>query len=127
MFRIPPLSFPLPDLPSLFQDPTETLHYISNILLTHRRHIETDAWAGCVVSFPLLSLSISSTDFPSLRRFYSLPELTNSNGSYCHDSCRTQAWSASTLLDLLEHASEMATTAGKKGLKVVVVENGKAK
>ena len=24
------------------------------------------------------------------------------DGAYCHDSCRTQAWSASTILDVLE-------------------------
>jgi glycogen debranching enzyme len=58
------------------QDPTQTLHYLHRILLTPRRHIQTDPWAG-------------------------LPELTNKDGDPCPDSCRTQAWSASTLLDFL--------------------------
>ncbi|KAM0756163.1 glycoside hydrolase family 13 protein [Meredithblackwellia eburnea MCA 4105] len=55
----------------------ETHHHIYHILSRHRAHIETDWWAG-------------------------LPELTNENGAYCHDSCRTQAWSSSTLLDVLD-------------------------
>ncbi|KAL1753858.1 glycoside hydrolase family 13 protein [Schizophyllum commune] len=63
-------------------DITVTLHYLYNALLTVRKHIKDDPWAG-------------------------IPELTNENGSYCHDSCRTQAWSASTLLDTLQAARDV--------------------
>jgi glycogen debranching enzyme len=68
------------------QDPSETHHYISNILLRHRAHVASDPWRG-------------------------LPELTNSDGKYCHDSCRTQAWSASTILDVLEEMYKMGKDA----------------
>ncbi|CAO1619295.1 unnamed protein product [Jaminaea pallidilutea] len=61
----------------LFHKPSdETYHQVSSMLLEHTRHIKSSPWAG-------------------------LPELTNSNGSYCRDSCATQAWSASTILDAL--------------------------
>jgi len=59
------------------EDPQETLHYLHTLLLPARRHVATDPWAG-------------------------LPELTNINGAFCYDSCRTQAWSSSTLLDFLQ-------------------------
>ncbi|KDE06879.1 amylo-1,6-glucosidase [Microbotryum lychnidis-dioicae p1A1 Lamole] len=59
------------------QDPKLTYHHIYQILAKHRQHIRDDAWAG-------------------------LPELTNEGGNYCHDSCRTQAWSTSTILDVLD-------------------------
>jgi len=55
----------------------DTLQYLHNALLVSRAHIQTDPWRG-------------------------LPELTNHRGAFCHDSCNTQAWSASTLLDFLE-------------------------
>lgn len=59
------------------QDPAATYHHIYSTLTTHRSHVRDDAWAG-------------------------LPELTNENASYCHDSCDTQAWSSSTILDVLD-------------------------
>ncbi len=60
-----------------FKDIKDTLHHLHQILLKPREHIQSDPWAG-------------------------IPELTNENGQYCSDSCHTQAWSASTLLDFLE-------------------------
>ncbi|KAG1849422.1 glycoside hydrolase family 13 protein [Suillus subalutaceus] len=64
------------------EDTTQTLHYLHKILLTPKHHIQTDPWAG-------------------------IPELTNKDGQYCADSCNTQAWSASTLLDFLEEVHRM--------------------
>jgi len=34
-------------------------------------------------------------------KFEGLPELTNSHGKVCHDSCVTQAWSISTIVDAM--------------------------
>jgi glycogen debranching enzyme len=62
---------------SHLQDPNETLHYLHKLLLRPREHIATDPWAG-------------------------LPELCNSNASFCRDACPTQAWSNSTTLDFLQ-------------------------
>ncbi|KAF9005909.1 glycoside hydrolase family 13 protein [Cyathus striatus] len=64
------------------ENPMHTLHHLHKILLQPRRHIQRDSWAG-------------------------LPELTNENGEYCRDSCNTQAWSASTLLDFLESVQRL--------------------
>lgn len=63
-------------------DPTITLHHCHRALLPARKHIIADPWAG-------------------------IPELTNADGGYCIDSCNTQAWSASTLLDFLEDAHKL--------------------
>lgn len=54
----------------------ETIHEIHSMLAAHRKHLIHDPWAG-------------------------LPELTNENGNHCKDSCESQAWSTSTLLDAL--------------------------
>ncbi|KAI0320874.1 glycoside hydrolase family 13 protein [Amylostereum chailletii] len=59
------------------KDVAATLHHMQTVLLPLRAHIRSDPWAG-------------------------IPELTNEGGAYCHDSCASQAWSASTLLDALE-------------------------
>lgn len=70
-------------------DITSTFHHIYEILSRHRAHIAQDPWAG-------------------------LPELTNENGAYCHDSCRTQAWSTGCLLDVLDDMARLAQQKGKK-------------
>lgn len=44
------------------------------ILTAHLKELRTSPWRG-------------------------LPELTNENGAFCHDSCRTQAWSVATVLE----------------------------
>lgn len=53
------------------------LHFACDrtILIAHLNELQTSHWRG-------------------------LPELTNENGSYCVDSCRTQAWSMSTVLEV---------------------------
>ena len=65
-----------------WQDRNQTLHHLHQMLVKAREYVQRDAWAG-------------------------LPELTNENGGYCSDSCNTQAWSASTLLDFLETVHRM--------------------
>ncbi|KAI5477588.1 glycogen debranching enzyme, glycoside hydrolase family 13 protein [Pseudohyphozyma bogoriensis] len=62
------------------EDVRETYHHIYRILSRHRAFMASDPWAG-------------------------LPELTNENGQECYDSCRTQAWSSSTILDVLDDIS----------------------
>ncbi|QRV74089.1 4-alpha-glucanotransferase [Ceratobasidium sp. AG-Ba] len=64
------------------KDQGETLHKLHQALLPARRHIANDPWAG-------------------------IPELTNRNGEYCRDSCNTQAWSGSCLLDFLEEVHKL--------------------
>lgn len=46
-----------------------------SILTSHLKELRTSSWRG-------------------------LPELTNQNGSFCYDSCRTQAWSVATVLEV---------------------------
>jgi glycogen debranching enzyme len=68
------------------------MHFISNILLKHARHIENDPWRG------LPELTNDSESIVKLLR----READGADGAYCYDSCNTQAWSASTILDVLE-------------------------
>lgn len=76
--------------PSIFaseverQDLSITLHHIYGVLRAPRAYIRNDPWAG-------------------------LPELTNKDGAPCYDSCATQAWSASTILDVLEEINELSS------------------
>lgn len=61
--------------------PSETFYRVMAMTQEHRRHIKQSPWAG-------------------------LPELTNQNGRECRDSCATQAWSSSCLLDALQTMRE---------------------
>lgn len=63
----------------------ETIAETYAILTAHLREIETSHWRG-------------------------LAELTNENGSYCSDSCRTQAWSMATVLEVLDDLNKIQTT-----------------
>ncbi|KAH9935947.1 glycoside hydrolase family 13 protein [Epithele typhae] len=65
------------------EDIKETLHHLHRLILPAREHVQKDSWAG-------------------------LPELTNKDGAYCNDSCRTQAWSNSCLLDFLEEVHKLS-------------------
>ncbi len=46
-------------------------------------------------------LSVHKKTLVETNKYAGLPELTNSNGKECADSCVTQAWSPATLLDLI--------------------------
>ena len=50
--------------------------FVSEVLCRHADHLETSSWRG-------------------------LPELTNSNGSFCPGSNPTQAWSMATVLEVV--------------------------
>ena len=54
----------------------ETVFELHRMMLPHKAQLETSPWAG-------------------------LAELTNLEGAICVDACQSQAWSSSTLLDLL--------------------------
>ena len=56
------------------KDKSLCAHSISNLLTNHKEHLEHSPWQG-------------------------IAELTNKDGSECHYSCPTQAWSLATLLD----------------------------
>lgn len=70
-----------------------TMHYISNKLLRLAEHIDNDAWRGLPELYNDSKLPHGSVESM---------ESNELDGSYCADSCRTQAWSASTILDVLE-------------------------
>ena len=57
----------------------EAMHSTLRWLQPHKENLMKDKWQG-------------------------LPELTNSHGKVCSDSCTTQAWSISTILDALRDA-----------------------
>ena len=59
-----------------FQTREEAQYEVMRWLTPHKEHIRKNRWKG-------------------------LPELTNSHGQHCPDSCVTQAWSMSTIIDAL--------------------------
>lgn len=64
---------------------TNVHSYISSVLLTHKNLIEENPFAG-------------------------LPELTNSDGKKCYDSCETQAWSNSIMIELIYDMFKQVST-----------------
>lgn len=50
----------------------------------------------------------------STNHWRGLPELTNKDGAYCRDSCRTQGWSASAIIEVLHDLEKL-----KQGLPSV--------
>ncbi|PFH35082.1 Amylo-alpha-1,6-glucosidase [Besnoitia besnoiti] len=66
----------------------ECMQFLQN----HRAHLDTDRWR-------------------------SLPELTNSSGSFCKDSCPAQAWSIATLLAVVGDLVSGPVDLQKIGLK----------
>lgn len=46
-----------------------------------------------------------------------LPELTNKDGSYCKDSCRTQAWSASAIIEVLHDLQKIKRKLGSEKIR----------
>jgi glycogen debranching enzyme len=64
------------------EDKDRTFHHLHGVILPARQHIQNDAWRG-------------------------LPELTNKDGEECRDSCNTQAWSSSCILDFLQEVKAM--------------------
>ncbi|KAF9414629.1 hypothetical protein BGZ94_000332 [Podila epigama] len=70
----------------LATDPNSLRHTVFELhrmMLPHKAQVETSPWAG-------------------------LAELTNLNGAICVDACQSQAWSSSTLLDLLYDIEKLA-------------------
>lgn len=59
------------------------LFAVRSILSAHLKEIRTSHWRG-------------------------LAELTNENGSYCIHSCRTQAWSMATVLEVVNDLKQFS-------------------
>lgn len=75
-------------LSSKFQNVLEdTLTFVEKCLTRHNVHLQNSAWK-------------------------SIPELTNSDGKHCEDSCEAQAWSVSTLVEVL-HDMMLVRSANK--------------
>jgi len=64
------------------EERVETLQQIARRMAGPRQMIHDSQWAG-------------------------LQELTNGKGAFCADSCPTQAWSASCLIDVYHDAAKM--------------------
>merc|ERR1712146_310471 len=67
----------------------DTIHRINQFFARHEEHLAHSHWVG-------------------------LPELCNENGSFCADSCPTQAWSAAAVLDVLYDANMLSNPIQQK-------------
>lgn len=79
------MGFYLEALLKFSDNPKETVTDIKKLLSNHFQFIESSDW-------------------------YGLPELTNGEGKPCWDSCPIQAWSHSTLLEVLHSIHLIETT-----------------
>jgi len=68
---------------TFFADEPGVFKDVMQVVSPHQDHIATSAWAG-------------------------LPELTNAEGRFCHDSCPTQAWSLSCMLEVMHQLDRIA-------------------
>uniref|UniRef100_A0A1B6F753 Glycogen debranching enzyme n=1 Tax=Cuerna arida TaxID=1464854 RepID=A0A1B6F753_9HEMI len=78
---------------------------------------ELQGGAGCLARTIAHTHAILARHYSYLQNspWRGLPELTNSNGTFCAGSCATQAWSMSCVLEVLEKLQSLERSLGDHG------------